>query len=206
MRLIVGQPMKRKTKPTGADRVLDGGALVERDLVIPANGADGTAGGRAQDGRVGGGRALPAHRVVSGGAGACRPVSVRAEVAGLADQDGLLLAVAVLVPGVFRLFGCSRLMAQLGIVARLALALRVVSHVALPLDPTVGRARSARPARRVAARGVAESGAGQAGLALGILQKGVIACCPVAGLHHARTGRALGAAHHHGRHRPARDL
>lgn len=59
------------------------------------------------------------------------------------------------------------LVADLLVMIAIALALGVVSGVALALDSTVGRARPARPARRVTAGRIAERGTVHAGLALG---------------------------------------
>ena len=163
-------------------------------LVVPANAANGTAGGRTEDGRVGGRRAFAAHRVVTGRAGAGRSVAVRAQIARLAAEDRSG-AAAVLVAGVFRLgLGrrCRVDVDELGVMARITLALGVVSYVALASDSAVFRARPARSARRMAARRVAESGSGQTRLALGVLQDRVVVC-PDANFDHARAGWALGA-------------
>ncbi len=59
------------------------------------------------------------------------------------------------------------LVADLLVMIAIALALGVVSGVALALDSTVGRARPARPARRVTAGRIAKRGTVHAGLALG---------------------------------------
>jgi len=93
--------------PTCADSVLDGRALVERDLVVPADGADGAAVGGAEDGAVGRRRALAADRVVSRGTGTSSPVAVRAQIARLAAHHRLFWLLlmdkrSVPVPGVRR--------------------------------------------------------------------------------------------------------
>lgn len=59
------------------------------------------------------------------------------------------------------------LVADLLVMIAIALALGVVSGVALALDSAVGRARPARPARRVTAGRIAERGTVHAGLTLG---------------------------------------
>lgn len=83
--------------PTCADSVLDGRALVERDLVVAADGADGAAVSGAEDGAVGRRRALAADRVVSRGTGTSSPVAVRAQIARLAAHHRLLFGRLLLL-------------------------------------------------------------------------------------------------------------
>ena len=174
---------------TCADRVLDGRALVESDLVVAADGADGTAVSGAQHRTVGGSRTLAAHRVVAGRTGAGRAVAVRAQIARPATHDGHRWRRsgrrrrAVFVTGVrsgrlrlgirhlwLRLRMGRRLVADhlvtnVLVKVAIAFAFRVVSGVTFTLDATVGRARPARPTRRMAAASVAERHTGNARLA-----------------------------------------
>lgn len=167
-----------------ADSVLDGRALVERDLIVAADGANRTAVSGAENGAVRRRGAFAADRVVSRGTRTSSAVAVRAQVARFASHDRLLLTErgSVLVPGVKRqrrrivdalvrlsqFVGDDRLLiADLLVMIAIALALRVVSGVTFALDSTIGRARPARPTRPVTAGRIAECGAAHARLALG---------------------------------------
>ena len=70
-----------KVSLTCADGVLDGRTLVESDLVIAADGADGTSQRRAQNGRKRSGRTLAANRVLRRRTGASSAPSVSAQLA-----------------------------------------------------------------------------------------------------------------------------
>lgn len=190
---------------------------MQRDLVVAAHGANGAAERGAQHRAERGRRALAAHGVVIGRAGARRSEAVRAQVARSAGEDGRHLSGAVLVAGVRRrLLGrlvrgvvARRLVRDFRVIIALALALGVVSGAALAPHAAVGRARAARPARSVTARRVAEGDAGRARLALSVLERlairavgrCVLVVVVVARSSHAVTRRAFGAPrrrHGHG--------
>lgn len=87
---------------TGADSVLNGRALVQRDLIFSADRANRAAERRAQYRAVRRRRTFSADRVVSRGARTSRPVAVRAQLARPASENWHDVRGAVFVARVRR--------------------------------------------------------------------------------------------------------